>query len=206
MLRRRSHHNGACRHPRARARCEDQPGRVSLGARREADGDVLREGIAAHPLDVSDGDEHPWWVGAVRRSDQLAARRARIAGRYRPQCRAVGADHRAAHLRARDHHRDGAVRERAGDQRAQRSGTPLPGDRRLYDPRRALRQSARLQLHLRRRRQQCLPLVDADRGSSRRALYRRRAEKLCAQGGHRRPGARHRQCHRLQHHGGATIP
>ena len=93
------------------------------------------------------------------------------------QRRALGGCHRAAHLRARHHHRDGRQRARAGDQRAHRLRASLPGAGRLHDARGALRLPRGSQLHLRRRRQQRLPLADAHRRAARRerAPWRRRA-------------------------------
>ena len=107
--------------------------------RRQADGPLLREGLAPHAPHLRGRHEHRRRQRHLRRPDQGAARRARIHPRRRPQPRALDARHRPAHLLARHHHRDGRQRRRPRHQRALRPRAPLPGHRRLHDPRRTLR-------------------------------------------------------------------
>ena len=74
-----------------------------------------------------------------------------------------------------------------GDQCALRFRASLPGAGRLHDARRALRLGAGPQLHLCRRRQQRLPLADADRRATGREVHRGHAARLLARYRNRRP-------------------
>src|SRR6202041_1281728 len=80
------------------------------------------------------------------------------------------------------------------------SRIPLPGHHRLLHPRRALRLRARPSFHLRRRRQQRLPLPDAHRRTARRALQRRLTQRLRSQTRNHPQSHRDRRDHRRQHH------
>ena len=92
---------------------KSQPRRLPPRARRPPDGDVLREGIAAHAPHLRGRHQHARRQRHLRRPDAVAARRARIARRHGAQPRALDEHHRAPHLLARDHHRDGRLLARS---------------------------------------------------------------------------------------------
>ena len=73
------------------------------------------------------------------RPDAVAPRRTRVPCRHGAQPRTLGLGDRPAHVRARNDHRNGAIRKRPHHQCVERPGASLPGAGRFPDARTALR-------------------------------------------------------------------
>ena len=138
-------------------------------ARRPPRRDAVREGVAAHALDVRDRRSRARRARA-RAAAGRRARRPRAGRRRRAQPRAMGrrGGHpdllAAAARRSSPRRRSTAARH----QRADRRRAPVPGAGRLPDAARALGLAARPDDRVRRRRQQRRGVAGPRRGDARR--------------------------------------
>ena len=142
--------------------------------------DAVREGVAAHALDVRDRDSRARRAGADARAGR-GARQPRAGRRRRAQSRAM--DRRGDHqdvLAAAASGIRGVGEAPARHQRPHRRPAPVPGAVRLPDSSRTLGIPARPDDCLRRRRQQRRGVPRPCRGHGRRASARRQPRGLPA--------------------------